>query len=115
LGRLGDKLYEAPRNLIESIPGVELIEMENIKDDASCCGVSAFSGCNEYTRFLRRSRIEEAVETGADYLLVPCPKCLTHFNCFLSEPSENMKHKKLKDKIRVVDLASFIGELLFMA
>ena len=115
LGRLGDKLYDAPRKLIESIPGVELVEMENVKDDASCCGVSAFSGCNEYTRFLRRSRIEEAVETGADYLLVPCPKCLTHFNCYLSEPSENPKHKELKNKIKVVDLASFIGELLFMA
>ncbi|GAG54776.1 unnamed protein product, partial [marine sediment metagenome] len=44
LGRLADKVYEAPRELIKLIPGVELVEMENIKDDANCCGVSAFMG-----------------------------------------------------------------------
>ena len=35
LGRIGGKLYDAPRDLIKKIPGVELVEMENIKDDAN--------------------------------------------------------------------------------
>jgi len=109
LGRLGDKLYDAPREVIKKIPGVNLIEMENIKDDAHCCGVSTFSGCNEYTRLLRKSRIEEAAETGAEYLLVSCPKCLTHFNCYLNEPG-----LEEKPQIKVIDLASFIGQLLFL-
>jgi len=109
LGRLGDKLYDAPRKLIEKIPGVSLIEMENIKEDAQCCGVSTFSSCNEYTRFLRKTRIEEAANTSADILLVSCPKCLTHFNCYLNEPQlEN------KPNIRVMDLATFIGKLIFI-
>jgi len=114
LGRLADKVYEAPRELIKLIPGVELVEMENIKDDANCCGVSAFMGCNESSRILRQNRIKEAINTGADYLIVPCPKCLTHFNCYLSEPSLNEEYKELKNKIKVVDLASFIGKLLFL-
>ena len=114
LGRLADKVYEAPRELIKQIPGLELVEMENIKDDANCCGVSAFMGCNENTRIIRQNRIIEAVNTGADYLIVPCPKCLTHFNCYLSEPSLDEEHKELKNKIKVVDLASFIGKLLFL-
>ncbi|TFF85051.1 MAG: (Fe-S)-binding protein [Promethearchaeota archaeon] len=109
LGRLGAKLYDPPREIIKKIPGVKLVEMENIREDANCCGVSAFSGCNEFTRILRKNRIEEAVNTGADYLLVSCPKCLTHFNCYLNEPL-------LEDKpvIRIMDLASFIGEVLFL-
>ena len=41
LGRLGGKLYDAPRELLQQIPGVELIEMENIKGDA-CTAVCAF-------------------------------------------------------------------------
>ena len=114
LGRLGGKLYDAPRELIKNIPGIELIEMENIKDDANCCGVSTFTGCNEITRTIRQNRIKEAIRTGADYLLVPCPKCLTHFNCFLSEPSLNEEYRELKNKIRIVDMASFIGQLLYL-
>ena len=114
LGRLGGKLYDAPRELLKKIPGVELIEMENIRDDANCCGVSAFMGCNESTRILRQNRINEALETGAEYLIVPCPKCLTHFDCFLNEPSLEDEHENLKNRIKVIDLASFIGELLFL-
>lgn len=114
IGRLGGKLYNAPRDIIKQIPGVKLVEMENIKDDANCCGVSAFMGCNEYTRILRQNRIEEAIKTGAEYLIVPCPKCLTHFNCYLNEPSLDEEHKKIRDKIEVIDIASFIGKLLFL-
>jgi heterodisulfide reductase subunit D len=114
LGRLGGRLYEAPRELIRSIPGVKLIEMQNNRDDAKCCGVSAFSCCNEYTRVLRHNRIKEAIETGAEYLIVPCVKCLTHFNCYLSEPEVGVNNESLKGKIQVIDIASFLGKLLFL-
>ncbi|MFX1309250.1 MAG: (Fe-S)-binding protein [Promethearchaeota archaeon] len=114
MGRLGDKLYDSPRELINQIPGVKLIEMENIKDDANCCGVSAFSNCNEFTHIIRERRMNEAINTNADYLIVPCPKCLTHFNCYINELSLNKEYNELKDKIKVVDLASFIGNLLML-
>ena len=115
LGRMGDKLYEAPRELIKKIPGVDFVEMRSIKNDALCCGVSTFKGCNEFTRILRQNRINEAIETGADYLIVPCPKCLTHFSCYINEPSINSEQKEDKTKIKVVDLASFIGKLLYIS
>ncbi|MHA1272813.1 MAG: (Fe-S)-binding protein [Promethearchaeota archaeon] len=109
LGRMGDKLYDAPRELLRKLPGIKLVEMKNIKDDALCCGVSAFSCCNEFTKIIRKNRIEEAINTGADYLIVSCPKCLTHFNCYLSEPALSIRRK-----IKVVDLFGFIGDLLFL-
>ena len=114
IGRLGGKLYDAPRKLLTKIPGVKLVEMENIKDDAQCCGVSAFSCCTEYTRVIRENRIQEAVDTGAKYLVVPCPKCLSHFNCYLREPSLDETHQQLKEKIKIIDLATFIGQRLFL-
>jgi Fe-S oxidoreductase len=113
LGRLGGHLYDAPRTILERIPGVELIEMENIKEDARCCGVSTFSNCNEYTRILRKNRIQEAIDTGAEYLLVSCPKCLSHFNCYLKEPSLDKNQKELKNKIKVMDMPAFIGTILY--
>lgn len=108
IGRLGGKLYDAPREVIKQIPGVKLIEMENNRENATCCGVSAFSGCNQYTRLIRKMRIEEAEKTGAEYLIVPCPKCLTHFTCYLSEP-----RVEKENRIKVIDLATFIGHRLF--
>ncbi|MFW9988875.1 MAG: (Fe-S)-binding protein [Candidatus Odinarchaeota archaeon] len=111
LGRLGGKLYDTPRELIKKIPGVKLMEMENIKDDANCCGVSAFTNCSEYTRYIRQNRINEAIETGAEYLIVPCPKCLTHFSCYLNELSLNKEQNNRSSNIKVIDLASFIGKL----
>ncbi|MFX0136276.1 MAG: (Fe-S)-binding protein [Candidatus Hodarchaeota archaeon] len=114
IGRLGGKLYDPPRELINQIPGVELIEMEYTKDDASCCGVSTFTNCNDFTRCLRQNRVNEAVNTGADYLIVTCPKCLTHFNCYINEVSLNEENNELRNNIKVVDLASFIGKLLML-
>jgi heterodisulfide reductase subunit D len=114
LGRLGGKLYDPPRQMIRKIPGVELIEMENIKDDANCCGVVGFLNCNEYSHLLRQNRIKEAIETGAEYLIVPCPKCLTHFNCYFNEPYINKNAKESKNGIEVIDLARFIGKFLFL-
>ena len=107
LGRMSH-VYDAPREILSRIPFVELIEMEHNREDGLCCGVSAYVTCNEYSKILQRERIMEAIETGAEYLIVSCPKCLTHLNCYLSEDFE------LKEKITVIDLTSFLGKLLFL-
>ena len=107
LGRMS-KVYDAPRDVLSKIPGIKLLEMENNRVDADCCGVSAYISCNQNSKLLQESRIKQAIETGADYLITTCPKCLTHFNCYLNE------NKELKNKIKVIDLLTFIGKMLFM-
>jgi NADPH-dependent glutamate synthase beta subunit-like oxidoreductase/Fe-S oxidoreductase len=107
LGRLGN-VYDAPRDVLNKIPFIELIEMESNRKDALCCGVSAYISCNEYSREIQAARIQEAIDTGAEYLIVSCPKCLAHFNCYLDE------HLELKNKLQVIDLTSFLGKLLFL-
>jgi len=107
LGRLG-KIYDAPREVLNEIPFIDLLEMENSKKDAECCGVSAYISCSEESKKLQEKRINEAVETGAEYLLTSCPKCLAHLNCYLNE------HKELKNKIIIMDIVSFLGKLLFL-
>ena len=107
LGRMSN-VYDAPREVLNKIPGIILLEMENNRVDADCCGVSAYISCNQNSKLLQESRIKQAIETGADYLITTCPKCLTHFNCYLNE------NKELKNKIKVIDLLTFIGKMLFM-
>ena len=70
-------LYDEPRDLIKAIPGVELIEMERIKEFAWCCGAGggvreAYPEFNAYTA---RDRAEEARATGAAAVVTACPWC----------------------------------------
>jgi len=107
LGRLS-KIFDEPRDILKEIPFIEVIEMESNKEDALCCGVNAYISCDEYSKTIQRNRILEAISTGASYLLVSCPKCLAHFNCYLDE------HPEMKEKIQVIEFTSFLGNLLFL-
>jgi hypothetical protein len=107
LGRMS-KVFEAPREVLNLIPSIELIEMEDSKQDAECCGVNAYISCNQDSKKLQEKKINQAIETGAEYLITACPKCITHLNCYLNENIE------LKSKIKIIDLVSFIGKLLFL-
>ncbi len=84
--RLGRHLgiYDAPRDLLE-MSGIELIEMENSKENATCCGVSAFTACNDVSQKMQLERIMEAKRTGAETLLTVCPKCRIHLDCAVSK------------------------------
>lgn len=74
-GDLGE--YQAPRDILAAIPGVELIEMNRIKGWAYCCGNGA--GVAEVNPGLledtSRERVREASKTGADILVTACPMC----------------------------------------
>ena len=111
LGRLGGGIYEPPRKILESIPGVELVEMENIKENANCCGVSGFKCCNSNTKTLREARVDEAIATGAEYLITTCPKCVTHFSCYLSEKDMDGNINPKSEKLKIMELSAFIAKI----
>lgn len=77
-------IYDAPRDLLERA-GVEIEEMENIRNDSRCCGVSAFAACGNSSQQLQLERMKEAKRTGADSLLTVCPKCRIHMDCAVSD------------------------------
>jgi Fe-S oxidoreductase len=86
-------IYDPPRNIIKSIPGVELIEMERIKENAWCCG--AGGGVREaypdFNAFTAQERIEEAKSTGAEALVTACPWCERNFIDAISKNGDQMK------------------------
>jgi len=97
-------LYDPPRDIIKSIPGVELIEMERIKENAWCCG--AGGGVKEaypdFNAFTAHERIEEAKSTGAEALVTACPWCERNFIDALAENGNKMK---ILDIIELVQVA----------
>jgi Fe-S oxidoreductase len=83
LGRhLGDDgVYDPPRNVLRSLPGVTLVEMERNRENAWCCGAGAgVSQANpELALWTANERLKEARETGAAALVTACPWCERNF------------------------------------
>jgi len=86
-------IYEPPRDILRSIPGIELLEMERIKEYAWCCG--AGGGVKEaYPEFAlctADERIEEAKATGAEALVTACPWCERNFRDALERSGAKIK------------------------
>ena len=108
LGR-HNKEYDAPREILSSIPGVKLVEMESTREHSFCCGGG---GGNFYTDMLGsaesspgRIRIREAYTTGAEVLAVACPVCATMLE-------DAVKAEGLEDKLAIKDIAEIIIEAI---
>jgi heterodisulfide reductase subunit D len=77
LGR-ASKVYEAPRAVLRSILGVELVEMENNRDQCKCCG----GGGNlemvdpELSAALAQEKIKQIQATGAEAVITSCQQCV---------------------------------------
>ncbi len=106
LGRHNEE-YDAPRNVLKSLPGVELIEMDRYRENSFCCGGG---GGNFATDFLgggvkaaNRIRVREALSTGAEILAVACPTCATMLE-------DALKSEEAEGKIKVMDVAGLVKE-----
>ncbi len=106
--RLGRHLgvYEQPRKLIEAIPGIELIEMEHTRDESICCGTSAWTNCDAYSKQIRTERLLEAKATGAEMLITACPKCQIHFRCAMVSKGEEKGPDVEMDVMDIVNLVA---------
>jgi Fe-S oxidoreductase len=80
-------VYEQPRQVLKSIPGLDLVEMERNREFAWCCG--AGGGVKEsnpdFADWTARERLDEAAATGADILVTACPGCRQTFKSSAKE------------------------------
>jgi len=97
-------VFDPPRNILKAIPGVELTEMERIREYSWCCG--AGGGVKEafpdFAIWSAQERLEEAEATGAEALVTACPWCNRNFRDALAQNG---------GKLKVYDLV----ELVWMA
>lgn len=94
--RLGRHMnvYDAPREVMNAIPGLELKEMMKNRKTAVCCGTSAWMNCTLTNKQIQAYRLRSAKATGADLLVTSCPKCYIHFKCA-------QKDDKISDEIGI--------------
>jgi Fe-S oxidoreductase len=74
-GRRG--IYEEPRRLLRALPGLQLLEMERIREWSWCCGAGGgvIDAFPEFAAWTARERLQEALSTGAEALVTACPWC----------------------------------------
>jgi len=84
LGRHND-IYDEPREVLGSIPGLDLVELPYCRENSLCCGGGGGRIWMETKSDERFSdmRVEQALEMSADVLAVACPYCLLNFESSL--------------------------------
>ena len=86
-------VYEPPRNVLKSIPGLRLLEMKRIKEYAWCCGAGGgvIDAYPDFSLWTAQERIREAKSTGAEALVTACPWCLRNFKDAVKELGDTLK------------------------
>ena len=105
LGKHND-IYDEPRKIVESIPGIEFVELDMSRKRSVCCEGGGGRMWHDIPgERLAEARIREAIDVGADVLAVACPFCLLTFD-------DAIKTTGSEDKIQVMDIMELIGEAL---
>ncbi len=104
LGRYNN-IYNSPRNSLNSVAGIELLEMDRNLDKGFCCGAGGgrmFLEETEGTK-INLNRTKEAIDTGAETVASACPFCMTML-------TDGVKDFDKSDDIAVKDIAEIILE-----
>src|SRR5205807_8927315 len=105
--------YDAPRVLLKSNPGVNLVEMERSRANGYSCGgggggmwLDGFTA-NHTSERLSERRVREAAQTGATALAVCCPYEVSRF--------EDGAKSTGNESLRVPDIIELLDEAMGLA
>jgi Fe-S oxidoreductase len=100
-------VYDAPRDILKAIPGIDFVEMGRNREQSMCCGGGGGGLWMEKLKGERLSdlRIEEAMATGATVLATSCPYCITMFE-------DSSRTLNVDEQIRIKDVTELFLESL---
>ncbi|HUC93321.1 MAG TPA: heterodisulfide reductase-related iron-sulfur binding cluster [Paenibacillus sp.] len=103
LGRYNG-VYEAPRDILRAIRGVELVEMERSRENGMCCGAGGGMMWMEETagKRVNTARTEQALETKPTMIGSACPYCLTMLE-------DGTKQKEVEERVKTLDVAEILA------
>ncbi|MEA3358561.1 MAG: (Fe-S)-binding protein [Thermodesulfobacteriota bacterium] len=106
-------IYDEPREVLKKIPGLEMDEMADSRENSLCCGGGGGRIWMETPKGERFSdlRLEQAIEVGAEVLVTACPYCITNFedSRLTLEDSETTD---IKDIPEIKDITEIIQEVI---
>jgi len=97
-------VFEAPREILGAVPGLDFIEMQRVREYAYCCGGGggAPEAYPELARTAAEHRLEEARSTGAETLVTACASCMGQLAGAQNGQDEAVARMRVVD---VIDLA----------
>ncbi|MED1911626.1 (Fe-S)-binding protein [Brevibacillus laterosporus] len=106
LGRYNN-IYDMPRQILQEIPGVEIVEMKRSQCDSMCCGAGGglmWMEEHEGTR-VNVARTEQALEVNPTAIASACPYCLTMMD-------DGLKMKEAEEQVKARDIAEILADAL---
>ncbi len=107
LGRQ-NQLFDEPRHILTSMPGINLVEMDRIRERALCCeggGGRMWIEAHETMKRTATVRVQEALDCGAEILATACPFCLLTLE-------DAVKSGELEEKIQVRDIVELVAQAI---
>jgi heterodisulfide reductase subunit D len=104
LGR-GARVFDEPRELIRSIPGIQFVELSNNREACKCCG----GGGNlemidaELSKAIAKNKVEEILATGAQAVISSCQQCVRTMATYV---------KRNKVPLEVMDITQLVQRAL---
>jgi Fe-S oxidoreductase len=107
LGR-HNKVYTAPREIMEKVPGIQAQEMHRCKERGFCCGAGGARMWMEERigKRINVERIDEALGTNPDTISTGCPYCLVMLGDAVSAKQSS---GEAKESLQVVDVAQLLA------
>jgi len=104
LGR-NSGIYEEPRDVIKSIPGVDFVDLASNRKLSNCCGGGGnLESVNQVLASkIALAKADEIIATGADIVITSCQQCNRTIDSSLKK-----KKKETNSKIKVMDLPELV-------
>ena len=100
-------LYDEPRRILKRIPGLELVEMLDYRENSLCCGGGGGRMWVETEKKERFSdlRVNQAVEVGAKVLVTSCPFCMLNLE-------DSVLTMDKGDELEIKDISEIVQEII---
>ncbi|MCG8403028.1 MAG: (Fe-S)-binding protein [Firmicutes bacterium] len=106
LGRHSN-IFDAPRDILAALPETQCAEYAKNKDSSMCCSGGGARIWMETEAGLRFSDVkaQEALDSGADYVVTACPYCVVMLE-------DSLKNIDKDEKMAVMDISELVNECL---
>jgi len=102
-------VYDPPRNVVRSLPSVELVEFPQNRNLAKCCGggggLKAYD--TDMSMEIAYKRVQQASNVGAEVIVSACPSCKSN----LQVAAARLRKEK-KARIKVMDITELVADAL---
>jgi Fe-S oxidoreductase len=106
IGRYND-IYDEPRNVLKVLNSNGVTEMKRNRNKSFCCGGGGGRAWMEETigKRINQTRVNEALNTGAEVLAAACPFCITMFD-------DGIKGVEAEEKMQIEDISEIVVQAI---